>query len=91
MEWTLWVLVGYAFLLAGVLVWEGLGLRSAWDAWPTITDLVRGSPAWLRSFVVGVCAWLAGHFATSGVAEGWVIAAALGAAGGTFYFLNRDD
>lgn len=36
-------LVGWAVLLAALFVWEGLGLVSNRDGWPTLSDMLRGA------------------------------------------------
>ena len=52
-------IIGWAVLVIAFLLWEGLGLRSPRDSWPTFTDIVRKIPKWVTG---GFLLWLAYHF-----------------------------
>ncbi|HEY1332566.1 MAG TPA: DUF6186 family protein [Actinomycetota bacterium] len=60
--------IGWAVLIAAVLVWEGLGLLVPGDRWPTISDMLRTvtRPVAGRWILFSLWLWLGWHLFVRG-------------------------
>ena len=53
-------ITGWLVIIAAWLLWEGIGIRSGSDRYPSFTDLVRKFIP--RGVLVGFLAWMVYHF-----------------------------
>lgn len=61
-------LIGWAVLVAAILIWEGIGLLAPHDRWPTLSDMFRTVTASVagRWILFALWLWLGWHLFVRG-------------------------